>query len=70
MERSERCQECGRLEGHYQDAIKQIAIVVTTRFGSLRGKVRELRRWQEERDRAVERFYKHKNAAHPVTEHR
>jgi len=61
---SGRCPECEKLERSYENAVKQIRAVVTNRYESTNAKVRELRKWQDCRDRTLQAFYKHKQL-HP-----
>jgi len=58
------CPECERLERACRDAIKQIKCVVANRFKDVAAKLRELRRWQDARDRANVAFYEHKKRSH------
>src|SRR5437879_2654330 len=60
MEPSLLCPDCQRLEREYQLTIAEIYSVVGGRFKTLREKLRELFRWQDVRDKAVEAFYEHK----------
>lgn len=54
------CPRCGDLERWYDDTVRHIRDVLETRFQGLREKVRELHRWQDTRDEAIEAFYAHK----------
>jgi hypothetical protein len=60
------CPYCEALERQYDDAVGHIRELLELRFGSIRQKVRELHRWQENRDEAIEEFYSHKRS-HPKT---
>ena len=54
------CPSCESLERQYDDAIRHIRDVLANRMKTLGEKVRELHRWQEKRDDAIEAFYSHK----------
>jgi len=54
------CPLCEYLEQQVDSAIIHIRWVIETRLQSLREKVRELHRWQERRDDAIEEFYTHR----------
>ncbi len=54
------CADCERLKIEYQRTISEIYAVVGGRFNTVREKLRELARWQDVRDDAVEALYKHK----------
>jgi len=54
------CAYCEALERQYEDAISHIREVLELRFENVGQKVRELHRWQENRDEALEGFYRHK----------
>ncbi len=54
------CPTCETLERRYDNTIGQSRELLECRFQSLREKVRELHRWQENRDEAIEDFYAHK----------
>jgi len=58
------CSECERLERVCRDAIKKINSVVASRFNDISEKLREVREWQDARDRAHEAFYRHKKRHH------
>jgi len=58
------CSECERLEHVCRDAVKKINLVVANRFSEISEKLRELREWQDARDRAHEVFYQHKKRRH------
>lgn len=54
------CPQCEYLERQYEGAISHIREVVGTRFQNLSDKIRELRKWQESRDEAIEVLHAHK----------
>ena len=54
------CARCDVLERQYKQAIGRIREVIEVRSYTLREKVRELHRGQENRDKAIEAFYAHK----------
>lgn len=54
------CPQCEYLERQYEGTITHVREVLGTRFQSLRDKVRELHKWQESRDEAIEALYAHK----------
>ena len=54
------CPSCEALERQYENAISHIHEVLARRFKNIDEKVRELHRWQEKRDDAIEAFYSHK----------
>lgn len=54
------CPSCESLERQYDDAIRHIREVLANRLKTLGEKVRDLHRWQEKRDEAIEAFYSHK----------
>jgi hypothetical protein len=58
--RNTACPNCEALERQCDDVVRRIREVLEERFRSLGDKVRELHRWQEERDEAIEVFYSHK----------
>lgn len=60
MEPSLLCPDCARLERAYRLTVLEIYSVVDGRFNTVREKLRELFRWQDVRDKAVEAFYEHK----------
>jgi len=60
MKRSLLCHDCQRLEREYQLTIVEIYSVVGRRFQTVGEKLRELSRWQDTRDKAVNAFYQHK----------
>ncbi len=64
MKDSRLCSHCNRLEIEYQRTIGEINSVVGGRFNAVGEKLRELRRWQDVRDKAVKTLYEHKKI-HP-----
>lgn len=54
------CPLCEYLEVQVDGAIAHISEVLESGFQSVKEKVRELHRWQEKRDEALEEFYSHK----------
>ena len=54
------CPQCEYLEPQYEGTITHIREVLGTRFQSLREKARELHKWQDSRDEAIEALYAHK----------
>jgi len=58
------CPICERWEREYEATIRAIYTVVDGEFNSVEEKLRELFRWQDLRDEAIERFYEHKKT-HP-----
>jgi hypothetical protein len=58
--RNTACPNCEALERQCDDVVRRIREVLEERFRSLGDKVRELHRWQEERDETFEVFYSHK----------
>jgi archaellum component FlaC len=56
----EHCPDCERLERKYRRTISEIYAVVDGKFNTVREKLRELARWQDVRDEAVEALYEHK----------
>lgn len=56
------CPECERLERDCQIAAANISLVVCTRFASFGKKLKELRKWQDEKAKAMEKLYRHKNS--------
>ncbi len=54
------CAQCEYLQQQYERAITHISEALGSRFQSLSDKVRELQKWQESRDEAIEALYAHK----------
>lgn len=54
------CPQCEYLERQYEHAVNRIREVLGTRFQGLADKIRDLRKWQESRDEAIEALYAHK----------
>src|SRR5579859_1433302 len=54
------CPRCEYLERQYEDVVSHIREMIEVHFQSLGEKIRELHRWQENRDEAIEAFYTHK----------
>jgi len=54
------CPRCEYLEQQVDSVIGHIRRVIETPLQSLREKVREIHRWQEKRDEAIEEFYTHR----------
>ena len=54
------CPRCEALERRYDNVIAQIRELLDRRFPSPKEKVRDLHRWQEYRDEAIEELYEHK----------
>lgn len=60
-----RCPHCDYLERQCDVAIHQIRKVLELQFQSMREKIRDLHRWQEIRDEAIETYYSHKKTHRP-----
>lgn len=59
---SSRCGECERLELDLQVAVTNISFVVSTKFPEFSEKLRQLHKWQEMKDKAMETLYTHKKS--------
>ena len=57
-----RCEECKRLEGDVDDAMKNISFVVGQRFPTVTEKLRKLNKCQNERNAAVQELNEHLKA--------
>ncbi|MBV9181183.1 MAG: hypothetical protein JO356_07720 [Acidobacteria bacterium] len=54
------CSICQNLEHDYQVCVREINSILQRRFRSGGEKLRELFRWQDRRDRAVQALYAHR----------
>ena len=54
------CTDCDRLDAAYRKAIRQISLIVETRFRTPRDKMRKLHHRQRARDMAIEAYYVHR----------
>ncbi len=60
------CFQCEKLERQYKRSIREISHVVRTRFPVLGDKLRELHKWQDMRDSALDMFYEHNIEGHRI----
>ena len=55
------CRECEELERNYERAIRHIKAAVQGNYSSVAERLHDLRRWQNQRDKALRKLYKHKH---------
>ena len=60
MEQAVPCRECEDLERNYQRAVGHIKAVLRGNYSHLAERLKDLRHWQDRRDKAIRALYKHK----------